>query len=117
MSNAGHFNNKQAQQEKDKKPRFFEDFKTKELRLDDGTPVTVKGGKVVHRGTIRESKHVAKVDVSSEQSKFYKPTTISTLVEKTLQGEKETSKETMGEAETRLHVRKPIDVNRRNPRP
>jgi hypothetical protein len=111
MSNAGHFNNKHAQE--DKKPRFFEDFASKQLRLDDGTHVTVRGGKVVHREPTRESKHIAKPDISSDQSRFYKATTVSTLVEKTLQGEKETSKETMGDKETTSQVRKPIDVNRR----
>lgn len=111
MSNAGHFNNKHAQDEK--KPRFFEDFRAKQLRMDDGSHVTVRGGKVVHRDATRESKHIAKPDVSSDQSKFYKPTTVSTLVEKTLQGEKETSKDTMGEKEAVSQVRKPIDVNRR----
>lgn len=111
MSNAGHFNNKHVQE--DKKPRFFDDFPSKKLRQDDGTEITVKGGKIIHRDITRESKHVAKMDVASDQSKFYKQTTVSTVVEKTLRGEKETSKETMGEAETVLHVRKPIDVHRR----
>ena len=115
MSNAGHFSSKHAQEEK--KPRFFEDFRSKQLRLDDGTSVTVKGGQIIHRDATRESKHIAKVDVAADQSKFYKPTTVSTLVEKTLQGEKETSKDTMGEKETTSQVRKPIDVNRRQFRP
>jgi hypothetical protein len=115
MSNAGHFSSKHAQDEK--KPRFFEDFKAKQLRLDDGTPVTVKGGKIVHRDITRESKHIAKPDISSEQSKFYKATMVATVVEKNLQGEKETTKETMGEKETTSAVRKPIDVNRRQFRP
>ena len=115
MSNAGHFNNKHAQEEK--KPRFFEDFREKQLRMDDGTAVTVKGGKIIHRDITRESKHLAKPDISSDQSRFYKPTTVSTIVEKTLQGEKETSKESMGGKETTSQVRKPIDVNRRQFRP
>jgi hypothetical protein len=54
--------------------------------------------------------------LASDQSKFYKPTTVSTIAEKTLQGEKETSKESMGEKDTVLHVRKPIDVHRRQPK-
>ena len=111
MSNAGHFNNKHAQEEK--KPRFFEDFRAKQLRLDDGSHVTVRGGKVVQRDITRESKHIAKMDVATDQSRFYKASGVSTIVEKTLQGEKETSKETMGEKETTSQVRKPIDVNRR----
>jgi hypothetical protein len=115
MSNAGHFGSKHAQEEK--KPRFFDDFPSKKLRQDDGTEITVKGGKIVHREPTRESKHIAKPDISSDQSKFYKPTGVSTLVEKTLQGEKETSKDTMGEKETTSAVRKPIDVNRRQFRP
>jgi hypothetical protein len=114
MSDAGHFNKKQA--EENKKPRFFEDFRSKQLRLDDGTPVTVQGGKIVQRDITRESKHLAKADLASDQSKFYKPTTVSTIAEKTLQGEKETSKESMGEKDTVLHVRKPIDVHRRQPK-
>lgn len=115
MSNAGHFNNKHAAEEK--KPRFFEDFRAKQLRLDDGSHVTVKGGKVVHRDITRESKHISKPDVAADQSKFYKPSGIATLLEKNLTGEKETSKETMGEKETTSAVRKPIDVNRRQFRP
>lgn len=114
MSNAGHFNSKHAQEEK---PRFFEDFRSKELRLDDGTRVRVKGGQIIHREPTRESKHIAKPDISSDQSKFYKATTVSTLIEKTLQGEKETSTDSMGEKETTSQVRKPIDVNRRQFKP
>ena len=117
MSNAGHFNNKHAQQEKQahiKRARFFEDFPTKLLRDADGTPFKAKGGKIVWREPktpVKESKHIAKADVATPESKFYKQTPITTLVEKTTAGEKAGSSDTMGEKDTASRIRKRIDVN------
>jgi hypothetical protein len=114
MSNAGHFNNKHVQEEK--KPRFFADFKVALRREADGSLIKVQGGKIVSRepaAHMKESKHVAKVDVSKEESKFYKPTTVSTIVEKMREGEKSTETERFGERETVARVRKPLDVNAR----
>jgi hypothetical protein len=121
MSNAGHFNSKHAQEEKQahvKRARFFEDFPVATRREADGSTIKVKGGKIIAKepdGPTRESKHIAKADVSTVESKFWKPAPISTLLEKTTTGTGETSgnRETVGEQETAAHVRKRIDVHAR----
>lgn len=120
MSNAGHFNNKHVQEERQakqdaKRVRFFEDFPVATRRLDDGTPFKVRGGKIVPGSLepashVKESKYVAKVDVPGPESKFYKETLISTILETKQQGEKDT----VGEKDTAAQVRKPIDVNRKS---
>ena len=122
MSLSGHFNNKHLQEEKQAKQeanrvRFFEDFPVATRRLDDGTPFKVRGGKIVPGSIepashVKESKYVAKVDVPTPESKFYKETLISTILETKREGETDT----VGEKEAVASVRKPIDVNRKSMR-
>jgi hypothetical protein len=70
------------------------DFLAKRLRHSDGS-----------YGTYRNGKLVAKEDVPPVESKFYKPTPVSTVIEKPA------DKETMGDKETAARVRKRFDVN------
>ncbi len=77
--------------------KTFEEFPSKLLRHDDGTTAKYKGGKQVPGShDAPKTKQVAKKDVSSEQSRFYNPTPVSTIVETQRQGDKETA----GEKET-----------------
>ena len=120
MSLSGHFNNKHVQEERQAKQeakpvRFFEDFPAATRRLDDGTPFRVRGGKIVPgslepASQVKESKYVAKADVPTPESKFYKETLISTILETKREGEKDS----VGEKEAVASVRKPIDVNRKS---
>jgi hypothetical protein len=128
MSLSGHFHSKHVQMDKPKnhlsfegdevhkpvKPKkvykTFEEFPSKLLRHDDGTSAQYKGGKQVPGShDAPKTKQVAKSDVSSDQSKFYNPTPVSTLVETQKQGDKETA----GEKDTASRVRKRFDVNNR----
>lgn len=70
------------------------DYLSKRLRHSDGS-----------FGTYRNGKLVAKEDVSQVESKFYKATPVSTVIEKP------TEKETIGDKETAARVRKRFDVN------
>src|SRR5713226_9025089 len=120
MSLSGNFNNKHVHEEKQarqeaKRVRFFEDFPVATRRLDDGTPFKVQGGKIVPgsleaASPVKESKYVAKADIPGPESKFYKETLISTILETKRVGEKDT----VGDKETVASVRKPIDVNRKS---
>jgi hypothetical protein len=132
MSLSGHFSSKHVQSDKPKKDHItfeedekdeavvkakgkkvyktFEEFPSKLLRHDDGTTAKYKGGKQVpgsHDGP--KTKQVAKKDISSDQSRFYNPTPVSTIVETQRQGDKETA----GEKDTASRVRKRFDVNNR----
>jgi len=109
MSLSGHFNSKWVKQDKlGRDIKTHEDFRTARIRHDDGSFAEYRGGKMVPGSHVPGSKKVAKNDVASEESKFYKPTPISTIVERT-KGETETA----GESETTSRVRKKIDVNAR----
>ena len=108
MSLSGHFNSKWVKQDKlGRDIRTHEDFRTARIRHDDGSHALYRGGKVVP-GTHETPKQVAKVDVPTPESRFFKETLISTILETRQQGEKES----MGEKETEARVKKPFDVNR-----
>src|ERR1700722_16639627 len=126
MSLSGHFSSKHVQSKKDhitfedeeEKPavkpkkdyKTSEDFPSKRLRHADGTEADYKGGKQVPGShDAPKTKQVAKKDVSSEQSRFYNPTPVSTSVKTQRQG----AKETAGEKDTASRVRKRFDVNNR----
>ncbi len=121
MSLSGHFSSKHVQEDREarkelKQVRFFEDFPVAVRREADGTEIKVKGGKIVSRepsAHVRESKYIAKADVPTPETKFYKATPVTTLLEKTQQGEKSGASDTAGEAETASRVRKKFDVNAR----
>jgi hypothetical protein len=108
MSLAGHFSSKWVNQDKQgREIRTHEDYRAARIRHADGSHADYRGGKIVP-GTHTEApkKETAKKDVASGESKFYKPTPISTLVQKT-----KDETETVGETETGAHVRKKFDVN------
>lgn len=111
MSLSGHFSSKHVQLDKPTKEyKTFEDFPARRLRHADGSHAHYKGGKMVpgsHEAA--KTKHVAKKDVESTESKFYTPTPVSTIVERNQQGEKETA----GEKESVAAVRKRFDPNNR----
>lgn len=111
MSNAGHFNSKHVQLNKvtGKEIKTFEDFPAARIRHHDGSHADYKGGKMIAGTHVVEApKKTAKKDVPGGESKFFKPTEISTIVERTRD-----EKETAGESETGARVRKKIDVNAR----
>ena len=109
MSLSGHFNSKWVKQDKlGRDINTHEDFRTARIRHDDGSHAEYRAGKMVPGTHVQGTKKVAKNDVASEESKFYKPTPISTIVEKT-----KTETETAGETETTARVRKKFDVNAR----
>ncbi len=110
MSLAGHFNSKWVKQDKlGREIKTHEDYRAARIRHADGSHAEYRGGKMIP-GSHSESpkKDTAKKDVPSGESRFYKPTPISTIVQKT---KEET--ETAGETETAARVRKKFDVNAR----
>jgi hypothetical protein len=110
MSLSGHFNSKWVKQDKlGRDIKTHEDFRTARIKHDDGSFAEYRGGKMVPGTHVPGSKKVGTKDVSSEESRFYKPTEISTIVERT-KGETETA----GEKETASRVRKKFDVNARS---
>src|SRR4029079_18869745 len=111
MSNAGHFNSKHCDLTKHtrKEIKTFEDFPSRLLRHADGSQAMYRGGKMVPGTHVTESKLVAKVDVPTVESKFYKETPVSTIIEKPRGDEKKEA----GEKEPAAGVRKPLDVNAR----
>ncbi len=111
MSNEGHFNSKHCDLTKHtrKEIKTFEDFPSRLLRHADGSQALYRGGKMVPGTHVKETKQIAKVDVPTVESKFYKETPVSTILETKQNGETDTA----GEKETAARVRKPLDVNAR----
>jgi hypothetical protein len=110
MSNAGHFNSKHVHQDKlGRVIRTEHDFRAARIRHHDGSSAEYRAGKIVPGSHVDAAKKEARKDVPGGESKFYKGTEVSTIVERT-RGEKETSGET--EMLTAA-VRKKIDVNAR----
>lgn len=110
MSLAGNFNSKWVKQDKlGREIRTNEDYRAARIRHDDGSHAMYRAGKVVPGTHVEAPKKTAKKDVASEESKFFKPTPVSTIVEKKQNGETETA----GEKETAARVRKKFDVNAR----
>ena len=85
-----------------------EDFRSALIRHADGSSARYRQGKEVPGTRVEGTKMTAKKDVASEQSRYYKDTPVSTIVEKT-KGETETA----GEKETGARVRKKFDPNAR----
>jgi hypothetical protein len=110
MSLSGHFNSKWVKQDKlGRDIKTHEDFRTARIKHDDGSFAEYRGGKMVPGSHVPNTKNVAKNDVASEESRFYKPTPITTIVERT-KGETETA----GDKDTASRVRKKFDVNARS---
>ena len=109
MSLSGHFSSKWAKQDKlGREIKTHEDYRTARIRHDDGSHAEYRAGRMVPGSHVPGTKKVATKDVASEESKFYKPTPISTIVERT-----KSETDTAGEKETASRVRKKIDVNAR----
>jgi len=107
MSLSGHFKSKWTKQDKlGREIKTHEDYRAARIRHDDGSHAMYRGGKMVP-GSHESPKQTPKKDVPSAESKFYKPTPISTLVQEKQKGETETA----GEKETVAGVRKRVDVN------
>lgn len=107
MSLSGHFSSKWVKQDKQgREIRTHEDYRTARIRHTDGSHAQYRGGKMVP-GTHEGPKQTAKKDVPSAESKFYKPTPVSTLVETKQKGDTESA----GETETVASVRKRFDPN------
>jgi len=111
MSLHGRFNSKYVPRNKvtGQEIRTFEDLPSTRLRHSDGSHAQYRGGKIV-AGTHEapKAKKKAAKDVPGGESKFYKPTDVSTIVEKA-RGETDTA----GEKGASAHVRKKIDVHAR----
>jgi hypothetical protein len=88
MSLGGHYSKSIFRDKKGREIKTECDFMSKRLRHDDGS-----------FGTYRNGKLVAKEDAPSAESKFYKPTPVSTVVAEPVDKDK------------RNHVKKRIDVN------
>ena len=109
MSLSGHFNSKWVKQDKlGRDIKTHEDFRAARIRHADGSHAEYRAGKVVPGTHVEAVRKVATKDVASEESRFYKPTETSTIVERT-KGETDT----VGEKETASRVRKKFDVNAR----
>ena len=109
MSLSGHFNSKWVKQDKSgREIRTHEDYRTARIRHADGSHATYRGGKMVP-GSHEGPKQTAKKDVPTTESKFYKETPVSTIVEQKAKGETDTA----GEKGTVARVRKPLDVHAR----
>ena len=96
MSLNGH-HNQSRHIHRDKRGREIKSeacFLSKRLRHDDGSYRTYRAGKLI-----------AKEDVPTMESKFFKQTPVSTIAEKI------GKKDTVGEKESASHVRKRLDVN------
>lgn len=111
MSDSGHFHSRYVHRNKQtgKEIKTFEDFPAAVRFHGDGTKATYRRGQMVPGTHVEAVKKDAKKDVPGGESKFYKQTEISTIVQKT-RGET-TTDDTMGEKETAARVRKKIDVN------
>lgn len=97
MSHDGHFPNKWIKQDKlGRAIKTHEDFRTARIRHSDGTHADYRDGKMVPGTHVETSNKKPKKDVASGESKFYKPTEVSTIVAKQKDGETDTA----GEAET-----------------
>jgi hypothetical protein len=94
MSQSGHFNKSIFRDKRGREIKHEDDFLSTKIRHADGT-----------FGTYRAGKMIAKQDAPTDLSKFYKPTPVSTIVEKPAETE------TAGEKETAARVRKRFDVN------
>jgi hypothetical protein len=110
MSLSGHFKSKWVKQDKlGREIKAHEDYRTARIRHADGSHAEYRAGKMVPGSHVEASKKTPKKDVASGESKFYKPTEVSTIVVKQKNGETDTA----GESETTSRVRKRIDVNAR----
>ncbi len=111
MSNAGHFNSKHVHQDKlGRVIRTEHDFRAARIRHGDGSSAEYRAGKMVPGSHVEAPRKEAKKDVPGGESKFYKPTEVSTVVER-MRGE---ATDTAGESEAMAaRVRKRIDVNAR----
>lgn len=117
MSQSGHFGKSVFRDKRGREIRTEADFLSKRIRQADGTFTTVRGGKVVAKedASVKASKIVAREDAGSKNSRFFKETPVSTLVETKTDGRGSGGeKETAGEKDSALRTRKPIDVNRRS---
>ncbi len=111
MSLHGRFSSKYVSRNKvtGQEIRTFEDLPSSRLRHADGSHAQYRGGKLVpgsHEAP--KAKKEASKDVPGGESKFYKSTEVSTIVEKT-RGETDTA----GEKGAMAQVRKRIDVHAR----
>jgi hypothetical protein len=119
MSLSGHFNKSVFRDKRGREIRTEADFLSKRIRQADGSFATMRGGKVISKenpaAKLSASRIVAREDAGSKNSRFFKETQVSTLVETKPDGRGNGGgeKETAGETETALRTRKPIDVNRR----
>lgn len=110
MSLSGHFSGKWVKQDKlGREIKAHEDYRTARIRHADGSHAEYRAGKMVPGTHVEASKKTPKKDVAAGESKFYKPTEVSTIVVKQKNGETDTA----GESETTSRVRKRIDVNAR----
>jgi len=110
MSLSGHFKSKWANQDKQgREIKTHEDYRAARIRHADGSHAEYRNGKMVPGSHVEPSKKTPKKDVTSGESKFYKPTEVSTIVVKQTNGETDSA----GETETTSRVRKRIDVNAR----
>jgi hypothetical protein len=117
MSLSGHFNRSVFRDKRGREIRTEGDFLSKRIRQADGTFATVRGGKVVAKEDgVKKSKIVARADAGSKNSRFFKETPVSTLVETKPDGRSNGGgeKESAGEKDAGFRTRKPIDVNRRS---
>jgi len=94
MSLGGHYSKSTFRDKKGREIKTECDFLSKRLRHADGS-----------FGTYRNGKLVAKEDAPADLSKFYKPTSVATIVEKPAETE------SAGEKETAARLRKRFDVN------
>lgn len=110
MSLSGHFRSKWIKQDKlGREIRTNEDYRAARIRHADGSHALYRAGKMV-AGSHEEPKAKKKAakDVPGGESKFYKPTETSTIVQKT-----KGDAETVGKSESAAHVKKKNDVNAR----
>lgn len=116
MSLSGDFNKSVFRDKRGREIRTEADFLSKRIRQADGSFATMRGGKVIAKeeAPVKASKTVAREDAGSKNSRFFKETPVSTLVETKTDGRKSGEKDTAGEAETGFRTRKPIDVNKRS---
>jgi hypothetical protein len=114
MSLSGQFNKSVFRDKRGREIKTEGDFLSKRIRQADGSFATMRGGKIIAKEeAVKASKTVAREDAGSKNSRFFKETPISTLVETKTDGRKSGEKDTAGETDTAWRTRKPIDVNRR----
>ena len=110
MSLSGHFNSKYVKQDKlGRNIKTQEDFRTARINHGDGSHAMYRAGKMVPGSHVEGKQKTATKDVASEDSRFYKPTEVSTIMERNQRGETDTA----GEKDTASRVRKKFDVNAR----